>query len=76
VWALASPCCGGTRFVEAATAAPPDAEPFVALQRAEGFEVLVRPAGPYRLPDELVVELAGIRRRRLRAYWNGCAFVV
>ncbi len=75
VWARSTACCGGTRFIEASTDAPADADRFTAIP-ARDFELLVRAAGPDGLPDELHVELGGIRRHRVRAYWNGCAYLV
>jgi hypothetical protein len=33
-------------------------------------------AGTAWLPDEIYVDLGGIRRRRVRACWNGCAYLV
>jgi hypothetical protein len=27
-------------------------------------------------PDELELEVGGLRRRHVHAYWNGCAYVV
>ena len=74
VWASAIPCCGGTRFIEASTDAPPDAEAFVPFE-AEGFRLFIRPS-PQGLPDEVHVDMAGLRKRRIRAFWNGCAFLV
>jgi hypothetical protein len=42
--------------------------------RREGFELyLERGLG---VPDELVVEAKGRRRRHVHAYWDGCAYVV
>jgi hypothetical protein len=36
---------------------------------------LYLPATLGRLPDELHLELRGRRRKRVEAYWDGCAFV-
>jgi hypothetical protein len=75
VWAGSSVCCGGTRFIEASTEPPADLDRFVTVPSA-GFELFVRAAGPDELPDELQIDLGGIRRRRVRAYWNGCAYLL
>jgi len=75
VWASSTACCGGTRFIEASTSAPADADRFLGLPSAD-FELFVRAAGPGRLPDELHIDIGGIRRRRVRAFWNGCAYLV
>src|SRR5712691_8397407 len=75
VWASATACCGGTRFIEASPDPPADADRLTALPAGD-FELFVRAAGPNGLPDELHVDLGGIRRRRVRAYWNGCAYLV
>ena len=42
---------------------------------ADGFELYLDP-GRMDPPDELHLELKGLRRKRIEAYWNGCAFVV
>lgn len=68
-------CCWGTRFVEASTEPPADAGRFLHVPD-EDFELFVRESGPSGLPYELHVDLGGIRRRRLRAFWNGCAYLV
>ena len=41
----------------------------------EGFDLYVRP-GAGQLPDELLVDLKGIRRHRIEASWNGCAYLL
>ena len=75
VWAGTTACCGGTRFIEASTEPPVDAERFLRAITGD-FDVFVRPAGPEGFPDELDVDLGGLRRRRVRAYWNGCAYLI
>jgi len=74
VWASGAACCGGTRFIEASTDAPPDAASFVPADTSD-IVVLVRPAVG-RLPDELRVDLRGRLRPRVEASWNGCAYLV
>ena len=59
---------------EASTDPPADADRFTALPAGD-FELFVRAAGPNGLPGELHVDLTGLRRRRVRAYWNGCAYL-
>jgi hypothetical protein len=65
-------CCGGPLvFLE--TSAVPGGREFRRLP-AEGFELyLERSLG---VPDQLVVEARGRRRRHVHAYWDGCAYVV
>ncbi len=75
VWANSAACCGGTRFIEASTEPPADADRFLAVPTV-GFDLFIRPAGPHSLPDELHVDLGGIRRRQVRAFWEGCAYLV
>jgi hypothetical protein len=75
VWASTTACCGGARFIDASTSPPVDADRFTPLM-AHGFELFVRATGPSGLPDELHVDLRGIRRRRVSAYWNGCAYLL
>ena len=75
VWASGTVCCGGTRFIEASTAPPVDAGRFVPFDAA-GFSLFVRPAAGARLPGEVHVDLRGIHRRRVEAFWDGCAFLL
>ena len=75
VWASSSVCCGGTRFIEASSEPPADADRFLRVPGGD-FQLFVRAAGPHGLPDELHVDVGGIRRRRVQAFWNGCAYLV
>jgi hypothetical protein len=70
VWPRRGGCCGPV--VLAAATRPPACRPF---RRAgeQGFAVYV-PEYLARLPSELHVELT--RRRRVRAFWDGCAWIV
>jgi hypothetical protein len=75
VWASNTVCCGGTRFIEASTEAPRDAGRFLRFE-APGFSLYLRPAMSGQLPDEVHVDLGGVRRRRVQAAWNGCAYLI
>ncbi len=68
VWPRKARCCGGTITLEAATE-PPD-KVFRCVE-AEAIDLFV-PAG-MMAPDSLHVELS--RRGRIRAFWNGLAWV-
>jgi hypothetical protein len=64
-------CCGGaTRLVTASE--PAAGVEFRRVDGTHGFDLFV-PAHLGRLPDELHVEVV---RRRVEAYWDGCAWVV
>ena len=72
VWAKRSRCCGGgLTLLETASVAPD--RPF---RRVSGDRVDVFLDERLTPPTELEVEVRGIRRKRLCAYWNGCAYVV
>jgi hypothetical protein len=72
VWASRARCCGGPLvFLE--TSAEPGGREFRRVP-AEGFELYLERA--LGVPDELVVEAKGRRRRHVHAYWDGCAYVV
>ncbi len=43
---------------------------------AHGRRLWVWASSTGRLPDELHIDIGGIRRRRVRAFWNGCAYLV
>ena len=74
VWASAHRCCSGPLVYLEAGAEPPKGRerPFRAYD-AGGYEVLLDMDGQ-RLPDELVLELRG-RRRKVVAFWNDQAWV-
>jgi hypothetical protein len=74
VWPKRLRCCRGVIFLESATTEPVRGVTF-RFVAAEPFAVLF-PEGIVRLPDELHVEVHGRRRRRLEAYWDGCAYVI
>ena len=63
---------GVLRFLRVSTEPPPDA---LEWQRvvAKGFLVFLPPG--VRPPSELHVEVRGWIRRRVEAFWDGCAFV-
>ncbi len=68
VWPRKARCCGGTITLEAATE-PPD-KVFRHVE-AEGIYLFV-PVG-MMLPESLHLEIS--RRGRIRAFWNGLAWV-
>ncbi len=72
VWAKTSRCCSSSvTFLESSS------EPGERLFRrvdADGIELYLE-AGMGE-PEELVVEVAGRRHKHVRAYWNGCAYVI
>jgi hypothetical protein len=72
VWA-ATPrlCCSGTpAMMRAATKPPPGLTGFTPTE-AGPLEVWFRAPGGRR-PDVLEIGLAGRRRARVEAYWDGC----
>ena len=73
VWTKKDRCCGGGITLGTATEPPPDRE-FRIVANGAGI-ILFVPVGLRRLPEELHVDLQR-RPRRVRAYWNGCVFVV
>jgi len=71
VWSRTSRCCcGAARFLDAATSRD-DQHGFQRLP-ADGIDLYVDFP---RLPERLEIELQGRRRRRVAAYWEGCAWV-
>jgi hypothetical protein len=73
IWPRSSRCCRSVAWLESAT------EPGrgLAFRRAaeDDFQVYV-PARLARLPDELHVEVRRFPRRRIEAFWDGCAWIV
>lgn len=74
VWPKRFTCCRAVTFLEASTTEPLRGVRFRSVA-AEPFAVLF-PDATARLPDELQVEVHGRRRRRVEAYWDGCAYVI
>ena len=70
VWAETRGCCRGRTHVLACATDRPD-RAFELVHAAGGFQVFGSPG--LREPDELHLELD--RRRQLRAYWNGQAWI-
>ena len=66
-------CCSGTlTLLKVRTATPKDAHQYVS---AESSDIDVRFAGGRSgAPHELVIELRGMLRPHLVAFWDGCAF--
>ena len=72
VWAKKTRCCGGSvTLLE--TSSEAGERPFRGVA-ADGIELYL----DERLsePDELELDVAGLRRKHVHAYWNGCAYVV
>ena len=64
---------GAIRSVLTTTEPPPDALDYQRFE-SKGFLLFLEPG--LRPPRELHVSTVGWFRRRIRAFWNGCAFVV
>ena len=64
---------GAFRFLKTSTTPPEDALDWQRFE-TKGF-VLFLPPG-LRKPRELHVEVTGRLRRRVEAFWEGCAFVI
>jgi len=65
-------CCHGSiTFLE--TSSEPGDRSFRRVQ-ATGIELYL--AEGLREPDELELDIGGLRRKHVNAYWNGCAYVV
>ena len=65
-------CCHGSlTFLEASS--EPGERSF---RRVAATEIELYLAEGLREPDELELDVGGLRRKRVHAYWNGCAYVV
>lgn len=66
-------CCGGAvTSLRVTTRRPRDAEDYTDVDC--GLPVALRMLARAGAPDELMVELRGITRKRPVALWNGCTF--
>jgi len=64
-------CSGGLTVLDASTDVPANAAAYRPVNSGT-FPVRFRSSGSE--PDELLVEIKGLRRKHPVAYWNGCAF--
>ncbi len=75
VWADRALCCTGElTFLEASTDSPGAERSFRRLSGGD-FDLFFD-AGARDLPDELHLDVKGWRTRKIRAYWNGCAYAL
>jgi hypothetical protein len=74
VWTDPHRCCGGGITFLETDWTPRRGKEF---ERAdvEGFELWFA-SGSRGLPEELHLEVKGLRRKRVEAYWDGCAFAI
>ena len=64
---------GAIRHLRVSTEPPEDALEYQRFE-TKGFMLFLQPG--IRPPRELHVEVVGWVRRRVAAFWNGCAFVI
>ena len=74
VWATTRRCCSGGMTYLSTSTEPPRDHAFRPIH-TEGFEIWFD-IGHREAPDELVLDARGWRRRRVDAFWNGCALVL
>lgn len=67
-------CFGSLASLRAGTSKPKDAPIYEPLDTDLPIEV--RFLGAADPPDEVIVELRGVRRRQLVALWDGCKFKI
>lgn len=72
VWTDFRRCCsGGITYLNTGSE-PPGGRIFRPVD-AEGFELFFDP-GRLDPPAELHLDVKGLRRKRVEAYWDGCVF--
>lgn len=72
VWAKKTHCCGGSvTFLETSSRA---GERSFRRVPVDGIELYLDER--MREPNELELDVGGLRRKHVHAYWDGCAFVV
>lgn len=75
VWATEHGCCRGRMtLLDVDTTRPEGWDPHSEWTVADGFEVYLD-GGWHGRPEELVLEL-NWSGRKVRAYWNGCAYLI
>ena len=74
IWPSHHRCCGGRLTLLDTSIERPPERTFEAIA-GRGFTVFLDAALRAR-PEKIDLSLRGIRRKRIEAYWNGCAFVL
>ena len=69
-----SRCCSGPMTYLLTSTDPVEGHQFE-LVGGEGFECWFDP-GNLTPPDEIHLDVKGWRKKRVEAYWNGCAFAI
>jgi hypothetical protein len=72
VWPERGKCCGRAAIRLVTGPAPKDGVEFEPV-RVDGFELHLARMG--RVPEELQLDVHGRKRKRVAAYWDGCAWV-
>ena len=73
VWTDRTRCCGGAMTFLQTAWDPPEGEHDFHEFAGEGFRLYLD-RGRLEPPDELHLALKGWRRKRVDAFWNGCAY--
>ena len=74
VWTDPRRCCSGGVTYLLTGAEPRPGREFKRFD-SDGFELWFDP-GRMDLPDELHLDVKGLRKKRVEAYWNGCVFAI
>lgn len=74
VWTDLRRCCSGGITYLSTGSETPGGRIFRPVD-AEGFELFFDP-GRLDPPAELHLEVKGLRRKRVEAYWDGCVFAM
>ena len=69
-----SRCCSGPITYLLSSTVPAEGHQYE-LVGGEGFECWFDP-GNLTPPDEIHLDVKGWRKKRVEAYWNGCAFAI
>jgi hypothetical protein len=73
VWLDRQRCCQGATYLHTAFGRPPG-HLFDAIGTDQRFELHLD-TGSRQPPSEIHLDVRGLRRERVEAYWNGCVFV-
>jgi hypothetical protein len=74
IWPSHHRCCGGRLTLLETSTERPSGRDFKEIARG-GFIVFLD-ASLRERPEEIELSLRGIHRKRIEAYWDGCAFVI
>ncbi|MGH2443104.1 MAG: hypothetical protein ACRDFX_08075 [Chloroflexota bacterium] len=75
VWPSRHRCCSGELTLLEASTRDPERESMFLHRCVDGISIYIQPPS-HEIGASLQLDVRGVRRKRIEAAWNGCAFVL